>query len=230
MYKGKKILALIPARGGSKGVLRKNVRLLAGKPLIAWTIEQVKQSTVVDRIITSTDDDEIASVARKYGSEAPFKRPLELAHDTAKSIDVIQHTLKWLQDNGGLFDILVLLQPTSPLREVADIDLAVELLFKKNAAAIVSVCKAEHCSCLTNRLSEQGSMKDFIGSEYEGNQQLSDLYRLNGAIYVVYVDFMRQHRTFFGDKTFAYIMPPERSVDIDTETDFEFAEFLLKKR
>jgi N-acylneuraminate cytidylyltransferase/CMP-N,N'-diacetyllegionaminic acid synthase len=230
MYKGKSILALIPARGGSKGLPRKNIRPLLGKPLIAWTIEQALASKYLDRVIVSTDSEEIAEISKKYGAEVPFMRPKKLATDEVKSIDVVLHAVKWMEENDGSYDLLMLLQPTSPLRTVEDIDKAVELLFGKGAIAVVSVCKVDHHPYWSNVLPEDGCMENFIRPEAinKNRQGLPIFYRLNGAIYLAYCDYLKQEKTFFGDKTFAYIMPKERSIDIDEEIDFILAELLRR--
>jgi len=228
MYKGKSVLGLIPARGGSKGLPRKNIKPLLGKPLIAYTIEQALASKHLDRVIVSTDSEEIAEVSRKYGAEVPFMRPKELATDEAKSINVVLHVIKWMEENDKSYDLLMLLQPTSPLRTVEDIDKAIELLLEKEANAIISVCEVEQHSYWSNVLPPDGCMKNFIRPEVtnKNRQELPLFYRLNGAIYLVYWDYLKQEKTFFGDKTFAYIMPRERSIDIDEEIDFILAELI----
>ena len=230
MYKSRKILAVIPARGSSRGLPRKNVQPLLGKPLIAQTIEQAKNSKYIDRFLVSTDDGEIAEISKRCGAEVPFMRPKELATDEAKGIDVILHAVNFLKKRDQLYEMLLVLQPTSPLRISKDIDNAIELLSEKDAQAVVSVCKTEHHPGWANMLPPDGCMKDFIKPEHanKNRQELPDFYRLNGAVYVAYVDYISEHRSFFGDKTFAYVMPQERSVDIDTETDLKLADFLLK--
>ena len=162
MYKGETILGLIPARGGSKGLPRKNIKLLLGKPLIAWTIEQALASKYLDKVVVSTDDEEIAKISKKYGAEVPFIRPKELATDKTKGIDVVLHTIRWMEENGKSYDFLMLLQSTSPLRTFEDMDKAIELLFLKKAKAIVSVCEVEHHPYWSNTLPEDGCMKNFI--------------------------------------------------------------------
>lgn len=231
MYEGKKILGLIPARGGSKGLPKKNILPLAGKPLIAWTIEQIKRSKYTDSFIVSTDDEEIASVSRKYGCEVPFIRPHEIATDSAKGIEVVFHALNWFESREQKFDILILLQPTSPLRKIEDIDNSIEMLFEKNAKAIVSVCKTEHHPLWSSILPPDGSMKDFLNQNIKNKnrQELPKYYRLNGAIYLSYCDYLKKSKSFLGEQTFAYIMPQERSIDIDSSLDFKFAEFLLQQ-
>jgi len=232
MHKGKNILGLIPARGGSKVLPRKNIKPLLGKPLIAWTIEQALVSKYFDRVIVSTDDNEIAKISKKYGAEVPFMRPKELAEDNAKGIDVVLHAIDWLKKNDKRkqYDLIMLLQPTSPLRAIEDIDKAIELLFFKKAKAIVSVCEVDHHPLLANALPEDGCMKDFIRKEImnKNRQELPVFYRLNGAIYLAYCKYLQRQKSFFGKNAFAYIMPKSRSIDIDDEIDFKLAEILIK--
>lgn len=230
MYKNKKILAVIPARGGSKGLPGKNIRQFAGKPLIAWSIEAAKGSRYVDEVIISTDSQEIAKVAASWGGHVPFMRPSELATDDAKGLDVILHAIDWARSLPALYSLALVLQPTSPLRTSQDIDNAVELFFAKNAKSVVSVCEAEHHPWWTNILPEDGSMKDFLQAEISNTnrQSLPTYYRLNGAIYLVDINFIEQTRSFIADGTFAYPMPQERSVDIDNLLDFRLAELLLQ--
>lgn len=232
MYKGKTILGLIPARGGSKGLPRKNIKPLLGKPLIFWTIEQALASKYLDRLIVNTDDIEIAEISKKYGAEVPFIRPKELAEDNAKGIDVVLHAIDWFMKNDKLkqFDLLMLLQPTSPLRTTEDIDKAIEYLFLREAKAIVSVCEVDHHPLWSNTLLEDGCMKNFIRREVmnKNRQELPVFYRLNGAIYLAYCNYIKERKSFFGKETFAYIMPKERSIDIDNEIDFKLAQILVK--
>lgn len=230
MFEKRKILTLIPARGGSKGLPGKNIKSLGGKPLIAWTIEEAKKSRYLDKIIISTDHDETAQIARAYGAQVPFMRPKELATDEAKGMDVVLHALDQMKSKEGPWDLVMLLQPTSPLRLAQDMDGAVEFLDQKKAQAVISVCRSEHPPFWANTLPPDRCMKDFLGLEIKNKnrQELGDYYRLNGAIYLGSCDYVRAHQGFFGEETFAYVMPPERSVDIDTELDFQFAEFLMK--
>lgn len=229
MYREKSILAIIPARGSSKGVKRKNVRPLLNKPLIAYTIEAALQAKFLDKIIVSTEDPEIAKISKEFGAEVPFMRPSELASDDAKGIDVILHAMSWLEKNYIAYDFVVLLQPTSPLREADDIKNAMDILYKKNAGAVVSVCEAEHSPLWMNTLDEDLCMKDFLRKDIlnKNRQELSKYYRINGAIYISDWNYLIQNKGFFGEKTYAYIMPKERSIDIDTEVDLKFAEFLI---
>lgn len=230
MFKGKHFLALIPARGGSKGLKDKNIRLLNNKPLLAYTIEAAKKSGIFDRIIVSTDSEKIAAVALKYDVEVPFMRPKELATDTASSMDVLIHTIKLLQESGDIYDYVALLQPTSPLRTSQDIVEAANLLIKKNANSVVSVCKVEHSPLWSNTLPEDLSLKDFIRPEIKNlrRQDLPIFYRLNGAIYIAKVSYILETKDFLRQGSYAYIMPVNRSVDIDTEFDLALAEVLLQ--
>lgn len=230
MHRKMRILALIPARGGSKGLPGKNIKVLAGKPLLAWSIRQARECPFVDRVIVSTDSRKIAGVARRYGADVPFLRPRHLATDRAKTMGAILHALDWLEQNGERYDLLLLLQPTSPLRASRDIAGVLRTFFARKAAAVVSVTRAEHPPLWTNTLPRDGCMKNFLRPEILGKnrQELPVFYRLNGAVYLADVRYLKKTRTFFGKKTFAYVMPPERSTDIDTETDFRLAEIQLK--
>lgn len=229
MFKGKKILAIIPARSGSKGLPRKNIMPLSGKPLIAWTIEAALKAKRLDRILVSTDDEYIAGIARRYGAEAPFLRPKRLATDNARGIDVILHAANWASKHGTDYDLIMVLQPTSPARTSGDIDSAIGPLFKKNVTAVVSVCEMEHSHCCCGTLFLGGRMSGFEALERApaNRQELPVLYRINGAIYLARLDFLIKQKCFFGKNTFAYIMPQARSIDIDTEIDFKLAEVLL---
>jgi N-acylneuraminate cytidylyltransferase/CMP-N,N'-diacetyllegionaminic acid synthase len=230
MYKNKKILGLIPARGNSKGLAGKNTRPLSGKPLIYWSIKEAFRSRYLDRVIVSTDSCKIAALAKKYGAEVPFMRPGRLATDTAKCIDVIFHALDFMRKKGQRYDLILLLQPTSPLRSSLDIDKAVRLLFRKKAKAVVSVCQEPHSPLRSNTLPRNGCMKNFLKPQAmnRNRQDLPDFYRLNGAVMLAFCGYLKEDRGFFGSRTYAYIMPQERSVDIDTKCDLKFAEFLFK--
>jgi len=232
MYKGKRIIALIPARGGSKGLPKKNIKVLAGKPLIAWSIGQALACRYIDRVVVSTDSPEIASAARRYRAEVPFMRPKILAADKAKSIDVILHALDFYAAKKNIFDIVVLLQPTSPLRNSGDIAKAIEAMFTKKAKAIISVCRELHSPLWSVALSADKKLGSFLGkgAEKQNRQSLPVFYRINGAVYVADTDYLKQNKSFLGNSTYAYEMTPERSIDIDSELDFKIAEFLKNKR
>jgi CMP-N,N'-diacetyllegionaminic acid synthase len=226
------ILGLIPARGGSKGIPRKNLRPLAGKPLIAWTIEVALRCKLLDRVIVSTNDSEIRDVAIQYGAEVPFLRPEELASDTATSIAVATHALDWLAEHGQAEpDFLLQLQPTSPLRTQTDIETAVRIQREENAPAVVSVRPAGHPPQWLRRIGPGGELREWqSGIELSRRQDSKPVYELNGAIYLIKTVVFRAERTFFPGNTLAQVMPPERSLDIDTLWDLHLAELILKDR
>ena len=227
------IVGLITARGGSKGIPRKNVKLLAGKPLITWTIEAALQSRELSRVVVSTDDDEIARVAQQWGAEVPFMRPPELAQDDSPHILVMEHAIRWLEKHDDARpDYMMLLQPTSPLRATEDIEAVIQIAEARNAVAVVGVCKADHHPYLTKRISEDGTLVDFLSNDivYLRRQALPPAYALNGAIYLNRRESLLTNRTFVPQGTYGYIMPPERSLDIDSLWDFHLAELILKDR
>ncbi|MTK11385.1 MAG: acylneuraminate cytidylyltransferase family protein [Clostridiaceae bacterium] len=230
MINNNKILAIIPARGGSKGLPRKNIKNLNGKPLIAYTIEAAKKSKYIDRIIVSTEDEEIEQVSKNFGAEVPYLRPQEMAQDTSSVVDSIIHMINWLKGKEDYKpDYICLLQCTSPLRNYEDIDGAIEKLFKTNMDGVVSVCEVEVNPYWTN-VFEGNRLKYFLeqGKSIIRRQDLPKIYRLNGAIYVIRTDVFLREKTFETDDMTGYIMLNKNSVDIDTLIDFKFAELLLK--
>jgi len=230
---GKSVLAIIPARGGSKRLPEKNIKALCGKPLIAWSIEQARGCDDIDRIVVSTEDENIAKVAKQFGAEVPFIRPLELATDTASTIDVISHAIDWLEEKESYRpEYIVLLQATSPLRVVEDIKGAIQTLKEKYAQAVVSVCETDKHPWRSNTLPENENMKDFLRAQIlnKHRQDLPIFYQLNGAIYLAKMNYLRACNGFHGPDTFAYKMVKERSIDIDSELDFRIAESLFAKR
>jgi N-acylneuraminate cytidylyltransferase len=216
---GKRVLAVITARGGSKGLPRKNVLPAGGRPLIAWTIGAALESEAIGQVVLSSDDDEIIETAKAWGCEVPFRRPAELASDTATSMDVLMHALDQLPG----YDYVVLLQPTSPLRTAADIDAALALLESRGAPSCVSVCEAEQSPYWMFRLADGDALAALLPGEAGASrrQDLPPVYVLNGAIYIARIDWLRRTKSFLGDGCIAYRMPAERSVDIDTAADFE---------
>ena len=210
----------------------KNIIPIMGKPLIAWTIEQALLCKCLDRIVVSTDDNEIAHISIRYGAEVPFVRPPELATDNAKGIDVLLHTMDWVKKNEKMYDFVIYLQPTSPLRSSKDIISALLLMDEKKAKAIVSVCKIEHPPMWSNILPDDHSMIGFVKEDVvnKNRQDVDSYYRLNGAIYLACWNYIIENKSWFKEGSYAYVMPPERSVDIDTETDSSFAEFLLRRK
>lgn len=227
-----KTLAFIPARAGSKGVKDKNINELAGKPLIAYTIEEAAKSKIFEDIVVSTDSTKIAEVARLYGANVPFLRPKELALDDSPTMDAIFHCLDYMINNGKKYDIIMLLQPTSPLRQWYHIKEAYKLFNEKQADFVVSLCECEHSPLWTNTIDEDLRMDNFIRQEVKNvrRQDLATYYRLNGAVYVAKVDKLLEEKSFFGRNSYAYIMNKYSSVDIDSIEDFEFAEFVLNRR
>ena len=227
MYKGKSILAIIPARGGSKGVLRKNIRETAGKPLIAWTIEEARKSKYIDRIILSSDDEEIIKVAQSYGCQVPFKRPLELAQYDTPGIEVVLHAINTLQEQ---YDYIVLLQPTSPLRLAEDIDGCINLCLQHQAPACVTVTEPDKSPYWMYIVDEQGTLQPLIKLDQPitCRQDLPQAYALNGAVYVAERNWLLRVQTFLTNETLAYVMPRERSLDVDSEFDLKLCCWLLK--
>ena len=223
MFKDHRFLAVVPARGGSKGVPRKNVRIMAGKPLIEWTIGQAAQSRYIDRVIVTSDDEEICQVAKQFGAEVPFVRPAELASDTATGVDVLCHAV---QNVGADYDYVVLLQPTSPLRECTDIDAAIELCVRRAVASVVSVSEATKSPYWMYQMTEEGELSPVVENAATNRQQLPRTYALNGAVYVLEVASLLESRAILREDTLGYVMPTERSYDIDTEIDFLICEFL----
>lgn len=228
-----RVLGLVTARGGSKGIPGKNVAPLAGKPLIAWTLEAAAESRGLDRIIMSTDDDEIAEVCRDWGIEAPFKRPAELAGDDSSHIGVVVHALEWLAANDGYRpDFVMLLQPTSPLRTADDIDAAITLAEKREASAVLSVTATHDHPFLVRAMTHSGSLGHFVECdiEYPRRQVLPAAYAINGAIYLNERDSLLSTRSFEPEGAIAYEMPAERSLQIDTPWDLHLCELVLRDR
>lgn len=229
------VLGLIPARGGSKRLPRKNIKPLAGKPLIAWTIETARQSPLLSRVIVSTDDAEIARVARAWGAEVPFLRPDPLAQDEASQISVVTHAINWLEEHPRVTpDYIMLLQPTSPLRTVEDIETAIHIAQQRAAVAVVSVCAPDRHPYLCKRILADGTLTDFVPLPRDltslRHQDLPPAYGLNGAIYLNRRESLLRDRTFVPPGTVAYVMPPERSLDVDSPWDFYLAELILQDR
>lgn len=228
MLNNKTFLAIIPARGGSKRLPRKNVLDLCGKPLIAYSIETGLKSKYINEVVVTSDDDEILAISEKFGSET-IKRPDELASDTSTTFDAIKHAI----DNLEKYDYIVLLQPTSPLRDEKHIDEAIELLMKKEADAVVSVCEMEHSPMWSNTLDDSLSMKNFLTDEIlnKRSQDLEKYYRLNGAIYICKTEKLLKAKSFFLKKNiFAYRMDRESSVDIDEEIDFRITQIIKESK
>lgn len=220
------VLAVISARGGSKRIPHKNILPLAEKPMIAWTIESALQAVGLSRVIVSTDDAEIAKISQQLGAEVPFLRPAELASDSATSVDVVLHVLDWLLQNGEPLPLFILLlQPTSPLRTAHDINASLALQKEKNASAVVSVCESGHSLSTLKRMISSGEMLPV-----SVDNPSERIFQLNGAIYLVSTDVFMKEKTFTPGNCFAYVMPQERSLDVDTPWDFHMADLVLKDK
>jgi CMP-N,N'-diacetyllegionaminic acid synthase len=228
----RRVLAVIPARSGSKGLPDKNIRELGGIPLLARSIRQAQETGIMDEIFLSTDSPVYAELAVRYGANVPFLRSRELASDSASAWDCVREALGRYRALGQAFDIFVLLQPTSPLRSAGDILGAVRELTLRNADSVISVCEAEHSPLWCGTLPEDRSLQGFVRPEVMAlsRQELPVFYRFNGAVYAVETSFFLRAQNICDGDSFAYVMPRERSVDIDTLLDFTFAEFLLARK
>ena len=228
MFKNKTFLAIIPARGGSKRLPRKNILNLCGKPLISWSIEAGLKSKYIDKVVVSSDDKEILNISNELKVQV-IKRPDELASDTSTSFDAVKHAI----DNLESYEYILLLQPTSPLRNENHIDKAIEFLEEKNADAVVSVCEMNHNLLWSNTLDDSLSMEGFISDNLLSNRSkdLKKHYRLNGAIYLCKTDKLLKEKSFFLKKNiFAYVMNSNNSIDIDRKEDFELASLYLSQK
>jgi len=229
-----KTVAIIPARGGSKRVPEKNIKRVAGKPLIAHAIDHAEQATSVDRAIVSTDDEEIADIATQHGGEVPFIRPPELATDTAATADVITHAVEWATEQSEPVDIICLLQTTSPLRKPNDIDNAVACLGASEAESVVSISEYANPPHWAVHESEEGYLREFFetsslwGEKPDRSQDLPDLFYPNGAIFAATTEAWHKHKSFYTSETVGYKMPPERSFDIDEPWELELIRSIME--
>ena len=229
MIEKNKIVALIPARGGSKGIKNKNIIDLCGKPLISYTIQAALESKYIDKVIVSTDSQEIADVAIKYGAEVPFLRPGELASDTSKTIDAVMHAVGELEKRKEQYDILILLQATQPLRTADDIDSAIELFIKNKGQSLVSVSPVEDNPILIRTIDNLGRMNSILPMKSTCRRQDMPLYyRVNGCIYINLISELDLN-TSFNDNKIPYIMPKERSEDIDEIKDLLIAQYYISR-
>lgn len=221
------VLALIAARGGSQRVPRKNIKLAGGKPLIAWTVEAAMQASCVTRCVVTTDDSEVAEVAIRYGADVPFMRPVELAQANSTSMDTVIHCLRWLEQNENYIpDYFIFLQPTSPLRDSTDIDRAFEVFQKQKIEAMVSVAAVREHPRWIYDIKSDGKMELVI----KDAQFPESMYAPNGAIYIYKVKNFLQTKQWLPEATFAFVMPPEKSIDVDTPFDFKIADLLLGQK
>lgn len=228
MFKNKKILAIIPARGGSKGLPGKNIKILVGKPLIAWTIEQAKKSKYIDKLIVNTDSKKIVEVAEKYGADVPFLRPKKLAQDDSSIYDVVFHTLNWFEKKDIQFDIIILLQTTSPLRNTGDIDNALRLFLEKCPESLISI--SENSPYWSFKIDKKDYLRPVFNWNYfkKRRQDLPKSYVPNGAIFIFTPKTLLKNKRLYYKETLPYVMPIERSIDIDNEVDFKLVEIIIK--
>lgn len=233
MISDRKALALVPARGGSKGLPGKNLRPLCGRPLIQWSIDTALSCQEISAVVVSTDSEAIAEVAAAAGAEVPFLRPSALADDTASSIDVVIHALDFLEAKGRVFDTVLLLEPTSPLREPVDVQLSLQRMIDEEADAVVSVSRAESMHpAFMFRNNERGRLEPFLSASPTGlrRQELEPLFYLDGTIYASTVLALRRRRTFFHEDTLAYEVAKWKALEIDDLEDFEMVEAIAEYR
>ncbi len=226
-----KILAIIPARGGSKGVPKKNIKNLGDKPLIAWSIDAAKKSNLIDKIMVSSDSEEILSVAKNFGAETPFIRPAYLASDTASSKDVLIHAIDFYKEKNSHFDYIVLLQPTSPFRKEGDIDKAIKKAIDTNADMVVSVKETSaNPYYVLFEENENGFLEKSKKATFTRRQDCPDVYEYNGSIYIIKVSALIEKDSLSFAHTVKFLMDEMHSVDIDTPIDFGFAQYLIENR
>lgn len=230
MYKNHRIICVIPARGGSKGLPRKNVLQICGKPLIAFTIEQALSSSYPDTVIVSTEDEEIAEISRSCGAEVPFMRPIELAQDDTPITEVLLHSLSWYENKEQSFDIVVMLHVTSPLRTVEDIDNCIIKLVEENAENVFSVTPSYRNPYFNMIEISGGKVVQVKTGSFPSRQSAPEVYDLNASVYVWWKDVLVKKPAVYFENSRVYIMPRERSVDIDDEIDFELVKLLMEKK
>lgn len=223
------MLAIIPARSGSKGLKDKNILSLKGKPLISYTIEAAINSEIFDNVFVSTDSEEYKNIAQGFGADIPFLRSSEISGDNASTTDAVIEALDNFRIMGKTYDTIAILQPTSPLRNHVHIKEAYDLFLSKKANAVVSLTEAEHSPLWCNKVKNDLNIDNFIELNNTPRQSLEKYYRINGAIYIAKTDYYLKYNNLYKEKCFAYIMEKKYSVDIDDIFDFKFAEFLLEQ-
>lgn len=233
MIQSKRVLGLIPARSGSKGLPGKNIILINGKPLIYWSILSGLNSAYIDNLVVSTDSEDIAKISVKYGADVPFMRPADLATDTTSTFDVITHAIGQLGKNNFKYDIVVLLEPTSPLRESSDIDRALEEMQEKKSSSIVSICLLEAFHPLFLYRLNTNKRLFPISGKYSNSirrQDLDNVYFVDGTVYCSYVDKLIDMKGFYHEDTLGFVIPKWKSLEIDDEDDLIMVEALMKNR
>lgn len=234
MFKKKKILCVIPARSGSKGIRNKNIKKLGGHPLIAWPIKTALKSRYLDMVLVSTNSLKISKIAKKFGAEVPFLRPKKLASDTATTVNVIKHAIKFLSKELYIFDYVLCLEPTSPLTSSNDIDNAIKILSKNyskaNSIVSVSYCSSQHPEYLFN-IKNNNLLKRYLDKKkYLRRQDLKKCYFLDGSLYLSKVNSLLSNNSFITKKTMAFIVPKYKSYEIDDRIDLLIYKSLIKKK
>jgi CMP-N,N'-diacetyllegionaminic acid synthase len=226
MINNKRVLGIIPARGGSKGVPRKNLREVRGKPLVVWAIEEGHKSEYIDRLVLSSEDEEIIRVARAHKCDVPFRRPADLSQDSTPGIEPVLHALRELPG----YDYVLLLQPTSPLRTFEDIDACIAMCAHTGSPACVSVTKCQQHPFLMYRMDAASCISALLpeAAGFCRRQDYPDVFLLNGAVYVAETNWLVENKSFVKKRTVGYEMPPERSVDVDSEADLRALSALIQ--
>ena len=237
MKSKKKILGLILARGSSKSIKNKNIINFCGKPLISWTINSALKSKLLNDVVLSTDSKQIAKVGKKFGAQVPFIRPSKLAKDTTPSIDAVLHAIKWFKRKKIFYDLVVLLEPTSPLRDNNDIDRSIKKIIKRKGESLVSTSKAEKLNPAylysKTKLEKIRPIKSYTkqgGYKYIRRQDLDDIYFSEGTIYISKVKTLLKKKTFFHKETLMYVLPKWKSLEIDDKLDLILAEAIIKNK
>ena len=229
MYNNKMFLGIIPARGGSKGISGKNIIKVNDRPLIDYTIKEALGSKYIDRVIVTTDYEEIADISKRYGAEVPFLRPKNMARDESKIIDAVIYTIRELADRGQIYDYLVLLQPTQPLRKAFHIDESIECIVEKSADSLVSVTKVKEHPILMRKINKDGKLQNLINmNSTMRRQDFPDYFKVNGAIYINKIDENLNLNTSFNDNKLPYIMDSRYDLDIDSPFDLEILKLMLE--
>ncbi|MDD7349891.1 MAG: acylneuraminate cytidylyltransferase family protein [Clostridiales bacterium] len=229
MIENKKILAIIPARGGSKGIPRKNVKAISGKPMIQYTIEAAKECPYIDKVVVSTEDEEIADISMRAGAIVPFSRPEELATDEAKTIDVVMHAVEFYERKAEHFDIIVLLQPTSPLRNAEDITKALEYFMRNEQRSLVTVSEVSESPILMRNFNKENKLEKILEEDSDVRRQdMKKFYRINGAIYINKASELNAN-TSFNDNEMGFVLTQEHGIDVDEPQDLVVAEYYLSQ-
>ena len=233
MIEGNKVLALIPARGGSKGLPGKNIKDLCGMPLLAWPIRAAKESNYIDQVIVSTENKNYADIARSYGASVPFIRPAKLAKDDSATYLVVEHALNYLKSQNEIYDYMVLLEPTSPLTTSKDIDEALKLLISKRdlADSVVGVSKVEATHPVFDvRINDKGLIEPYVGNGFNilNRQVIDTLYYFEGSLYISDLAILIREKSFYHNRTLPYIVPRWKAIEIDELVDYVCVEAILQ--